>query len=69
MIELLDLVIKQALLNRVTFTTIVMDVRSFDRLHLELGQKDSILTGYKGYTLEFSYTDCFNSNFFKIELR
>lgn len=68
MIDILDRVINQALIQGVKFDTICLDVRSFEFLHKELGQKDSKLTGYKGYTLKMNYTNAFSDNNFLIQL-
>lgn len=68
MTEILDRVIDQALMQGVKFDTIWLDVRSFESLHKELGQKDSKLIGYKGFTLKVNYTNAFSDNNFLIQL-
>lgn len=69
MIELLDKVIETSFRLGNTITTIILDVRSYDQLHMELGQKGSKLIGYKGYAIEVSYENCFSNNYFKIEVK
>lgn len=69
MIDLLDITITHLLKNGVKFSTIILDFRSYEQLHNELGQSKSRLTGYKGYTIEMSLEDCFSNNYFKIEVK
>lgn len=69
MIELLDKVIETSVKLGNTITIIILDVRSYEQLHIELGQKNSKLTGYKGYKIKVSFENCFSGNFFKIETK
>ena len=69
MIDLLDNTINMALRLGNVVNTIILDVRSYEQLHKELGQNGSKLIGYKGYAIEVSYENAFSSSCFKIEIR
>lgn len=68
MTDILDRVINQALKQGVKFDTISLDARSFEELYIESGQRDSKLTGYKGYTLKMSLAKAFSNSNFLIQL-
>ncbi len=69
MIELVDAAINMAIRLGNVFNTIVLDIKSHEQLHKELGQNGSRLIGYKGYKIEISYDNAFSSSCFKIEIR
>lgn len=69
MIDLIDDAINMAITLGNVFNTIVLDARSYEQLHDELGQGGARLTGYKGYKIEVSYENAFSSSCFKIQMR
>lgn len=69
MIDLLDDAINMALRLGNVVNTIILDVRSYEQLHKELGQNGSKLIGYKGYDIKVSYENSFGPSCFKIEIR
>ena len=68
MIKLIDAVIEQALIQGVVFDTITLDFWSYERLHEELGQKKSKVTGYKGYKVNYKIEGTFGKQYFYIKL-
>lgn len=67
--DLVDNAINMAITLGNVFNTIILDVRSYEQLHNELGQGGSELTGYKGYKIKVSYENAFSSSCFKIQMR